>query len=204
MDVIEFVALDMVGVIVLEKKIVSQKLFGSLVDPGVSRDELKRRFDDGLRLGNLDREGFWSGVGSGDWHSLERDFLDSLKINPEASPLVSSLVARGLAVGVVSDLPRGWATALLERAGLDRDITVRLFTDVEGVEKEGGALMALLPERCDVAAGRILYLDDRLEHAESAARLGMRSVWLAPEGEEPTPGADVEVVHRLADLESFV
>ena len=189
-------ALDMIGVLVLEDKLISKGFvehFGDRLALPIT--EIKDRYDAGFARGGLTRDQFWEGVLEGDWRRAEEEFLATRNFAPQAREVIAQLSAC-VAVAVISDMPRDWATALLKRHGVTPLLSGAVFSsDGVGSKKDGGLFDALC-EAVKRPAQQILLVDDRVSNVERATARGMRAMWLPLDSdEEQSPD-----VHRLSNL----
>ena len=183
---IALVAFDMVGVVLDEERVVSNALWNMLPDPkSIARDELKARYDDGLRLGRLSAERFWDGVVDGSWQEFERTFLNSLRLTPGAQAAMTS-IAVTKRVAVVSDLPARWACPILSRAGVDGAVSLAVFADEHGgARKKDGELLKILSREAELQPNQIVLIDDTVANALAAEEQDMNAIWFARDGRDP-------------------
>jgi FMN phosphatase YigB (HAD superfamily) len=194
MAVIKVVALDMVGVVLDEERIVSTTLYDLLPRPTeISRSELKARYDDGLRLGHLSPAEFWADAVNGDWVAFERDFLAGLSLVPGVDRAIEEY-AKSFTVTIVSDLPEKWAKIVLDCAGLSGHISRGAFADQHGgARKKDGALFRALQQEFGLPFEQFLVVDDTVANVRAAEALGMPAVWFRREGRESDGAPIVEV-----------
>lgn len=198
------VAFDMVGVVLDEERIVSTTLFEMLPKPPrIERDELKARYDSGLRLGRITREEFWSGVVSGDWKAFEREFIEGLRLVPGVKDAMRGFFESD-EVAVISDLPARWANIALDHAELSRYVSYGAYADEHGgARKKDGSLFRALEREMEVQPRECVVLDDTLENVRAAEALGMRAVWFKREGRSGD-GKQVKAVHRFDELSAVL
>lgn len=129
-------------------------------------------------------------------------------------PLLESLRARGLRLGLVSNaFDPGWLLHRdLEQMGLARRLDFSVFSSEVGMRKPHPAIFERALEALEVEPERALFVGDRLyEDVRGAAEVGMTTVqalWFRadehPDGAEPDHQAFTQldvlnVVRRLAD-----
>ena len=97
-------------------------------------------------------------------HIMEDGFLtDGLEVFPDAVPLLESLHARGVVMGIVSNWP-GTLEATLERAGLRHYFSVVVPSAAVGYAKPHPQIFRIAAERLGVDCARTLYVGDSVEH----------------------------------------
>jgi HAD superfamily hydrolase (TIGR01509 family) len=194
------VAFDMVGVVLDEERVVSKALWNMLPEPRkVPRDELKKRYDDGLRLGHLSAEEFWANVVDEPWPKFERKFLDSLRFTPGAQDAMTE-IARHKRVAVVSDLPSRWARPILARAGLDATVSLAVFADEHGgARKKDGQLLQILVREAELPATRVVLIDDTVANVIAAEKIGIIGIWFEREGRD-SGGFRGPIIHNFDEL----
>lgn len=196
----EVIALDMIGVIVQERKLVSEHLYGMLPSPQVTREELKRRYDDGLSVGDMSEEEFWHGVTLEDWRLVRERFLASIKVDDHAKEVLDGL-RHDYRLCIVSDMVGEWGRALMSAHSLSEDLEVQIYSSDTKVTKRDGKIYARLIDALGVEAENILYVDDQLKNVTTAQSFGIASV-LFENSTQTDPGSP-DVLHSLLQLPSL-
>ena len=195
------IALDMIGVVVREEKIVSGRLFGMLGAPGVTREELKERYDKGLSVGKMTEEDFWDGVTGDDWRSIRSKFLEGISVDDSLREILRKFKPN-YRLAIVSDMAGTWGRELMELHDLSQFLDVQIYSSETGKSKKDPATFSILVEKLDVQPGEILYVDDRPANVALAREVGLYAVLF---DEEAKGAADVsEVISSLQDLPDLV
>lgn len=197
---VDVVALDMIGVIIQEEKLISRgfvEYFGSQLRVDV--DEIKKRYDEGYAIGATTREAFWDGVLDEDWRDAEAGFLAARRVAPAARQVVAE-VSRTRRIAVVSDMPREWATATLSQHGVMPYVSVAVFSNDGLGSKKDGRLFEALCDQAGVSPDKILLVDDRIRNLDTAWELGFQCAWLPLDPD----AADETAFPRLTDLTDIV
>ena len=198
------VALDMIGVLVQEEKLISRgfvNFFGEQLLLPI--EEIKHRYDHGYCIGTMTRDQFWDGILSADWHIAERAFLLTRSFASDASQVLPRLAAR-YDLAVISDMPREWAEIILDAQGIRPLLVAGVFSnDGHGSKKDGGLFGALI-NALDRPASQILLVDDRPANLERAANAGITGIHLpldhsSPETEHSQVSSLTELAARLLD-----
>ena len=202
---IDCVALDMIGVLVQEEKLISggMKEFvgGELLVP---LDVVKQRYDEGFVTGALTREEFWTGLLHGDWRSRERAFLEHRAVAPDAKRTCEVLHETGRLVGVISDMPRDWAVEILEMHGILSLVDAAVFSSDGLGSKKDGRLFRALEAATGIAPERTLLVDDRLKNLDSARTLGFKTAWLPLDARGDGASSTHAHLSSLAELPALV
>jgi putative hydrolase of the HAD superfamily len=111
---------------------------------------------------------------------------------------LTSLEARGLALGVVSNF-EAWLEDLLGSLGVRERFPVRVISGREGVEKPDPRIFALALDRLRLPAADAVYVGDNPEFdIEPAREVGLTPVLIDRRGR--FPGADCIRITTLRDL----
>lgn len=121
-----------------------------------------------------------------------------------AGPALAALVARGLKLGIVSNImrtPGAVLRKLLDRAGLLAPFTVLTFSDECGVRKPDPEIFRLTLERLGVAPEEAVHVgDDLVLDVEGARAAGMRVIQIVPNGRATGPMSPDAVITGLREL----
>jgi putative hydrolase of the HAD superfamily len=124
--------------------------------------------------------------------------------HPDAAYVLSELRQRGLRTGLLSNTHwlRRWHEGFLERDGLLGLLDACVYTsDLAHLKPSVEAFTALLAA-VGVSADQAVFVGDRqYDDIFGAARVGMRTVWIA---NDLTPSYDVEPDVTVADLRDVV
>jgi len=120
-------------------------------------------------------------------------------VDPDATPVLETLRARGFSLAVVSNAD-GRVEADLERNGLRRHFAAVIDSHVVGVEKPDPAIFRLALAHLGAAPEQAVHVGDMLGPDVRGARsAGMAAVLLDPLGAYPGP-IDCPRVQRLVEL----
>lgn len=176
-DGIRCVALDMIGVLVQEEKLISRGMvdfFGDRLLLPI--EEIKKRYDTGFCVGALSREQFWDGLLDGDWHIAERDFLHARRFDQDAIEVIRQLASR-VTVTVISDMPREWGEEILTFHGILSYLGAGVYSNDGTGSKKDGRLFDALVEEVGQPAESFLLVDDRLANLERARARRWHGAW---------------------------
>jgi HAD superfamily hydrolase (TIGR01509 family) len=159
------------------------------IDPGSERDLSPQRHRE-VYDAMIDRIGV---IPAPLADALYRTMLDQWVAYAESTAVLDALRARGLRVGVLSNVgidPR----PVLARTGLAGRYDAEVFSFEVGVVKPDPEIFRLAADRIGLAPHELLMVGDSVEDDGGAARLGMRTLIL-PRTSGPTHG--LEQVLRL-------
>ena len=201
MDAVVF---DLLGVIIDEENIASKRLYAMLPEPRtISSEELKTRYAEGLKIGAMTPEEFWSFLITTDWELFERQFLDDLRIMNAADRVLGALRNR-VQLGAISELPRRWGTYVLGRHRLSQDFKQTVFSDDYKATKSESVLFEALSEKLKVPFGSMAYIDDKLKNLKMAGALGIKETIWFKRNEQELIWKPNAVVTRLEDLTDII
>jgi len=122
-----------------------------------------------------------------------------------APELLDALRARGVRIGVGSDMTADWQLRKLEKLGLLDRIDFVVTSEEAGVEKPAPGFFALCLEKAGCAPGECVFVGDNLrKDALGALAAGMRGVWLQPDAAKRAERPDVPSVASLRDLSAIL
>jgi len=138
------------------------------------------------------------------WRLHGRDF----RLRDGVVDTLTELRARGLRLGVVSNIDEDQLAHLGELAGLKRYFDWLLSSEEAGSCKPDGAIFAEALRRAGCAPAEALFVGDSLaQDIAGANRAGLRSVllWHRPDRELPEAGIRPKhVIHAIGDLLELV
>lgn len=106
--------------------------------------------------------------------------------DPEMVAYVSSLVESGVRVGILSNIPREVASAVLASDELFAGLSPRLLSNELGLAKPDPRIYERAVERFGLSADDILFIDDRPVNVDAAVASGLRGhVFAGIEGLRP-------------------
>ena len=120
---------------------------------------------------------------------------------PGAADVLRACRARGLRVGVGTDMSAIEQFRKLETLGLLDLVDFVATSEEAGVEKPHPAFFDLVVEKAGCAPGEILFVGDNLrKDALGACAAGLRGVWLQPDAAAREAHPEVASVASLPDL----
>ena len=116
---------------------------------------------------------------------IEPIFAISPQLDSAALPVLTQLEARGLKLGLIcnTSITPGFALRrLLARWGLDKLLTVQLFSDETGSRKPAPAMYRMAAEQLGVDVAALVHVGDRDEIDRAGAEaVGARGLKVGPE-----------------------
>ncbi|MBR1837296.1 MAG: HAD family hydrolase [Kiritimatiellae bacterium] len=133
-------------------------------------------------------------------------FLETVRPRPDAAALLADLRARGVRVGLGTNMSADWQLAKLERLGLGQYFDFVVSSEEAAAEKPSPAFFDMVAEKSRCERSEILFCGDNPDlDARAAKAVGMRGVWLAAGPDcKPEDAPDVEAVKTLGDLRGLV
>lgn len=146
---------------------------------------------------------------SGAWQiaqSYWEAYLETMRVRPDAADTLAALRARGVRVGVGTNMTCAMQLSKIERLGLGRFVDFVVSSEEAGCEKPNPRFFSLVCEKARCAAGEVLFCGDNLAlDARGAKSAGMRGVWLVTaSGQSPADAPDVESVLSLSGIVSLL
>lgn len=130
--------------------------------------------------------------------ALMQQYL-SLAPFPGAAELLAKLKAARKQTAILSNGSPTMLTAVVNAAGLMRQLDAVLSVEAVGVYKPHPSVYKLATEKLGVAANRVLFFSSNGWDAHGAAVFGFRVVWINRAGDtpEPLPGMLTQTVGSL-------
>ena len=137
---------------------------------------------------------------------MDRLYWDTLLAHMEPAPGIAEamddLKARGLRIGVGTNMTADWQFEKLTRLGLLDRVDFVVSSEEAGVEKPDAGLFLLCAEKAWCSPGECVFVGDSLGHdIAGALSAGMRAVWYRPaagDGDRVPEGA--VVIRSMAEL----
>ena len=132
-----------------------------------------------------------------------RELFARIRPAPGAADALRACRARGLRVGVGTDMSAIEQFRKLETLGLLDLVDFVATSEEAGVEKPHPAFFDLVVEKAGCAPGEILFVGDNLrKDVLGSAAAGMRGVWLQPDAAARAEHPEVASVASLAEIEA--
>jgi len=131
--------------------------------------------------GDIDARAFWAGVARKELDDEQLaacvavDTAGWTRLNPASTAAIERAAARGRRLALLSNAPVDIARALDATPWLSR-FEHRIFSCDLRVTKPDPAIYDALLERLGADAAEVVFVDDRLENVESAARSGISAI----------------------------
>ena len=148
-----------------------------------------------------------------DWfhEELRRLILKSFALRTDCIETLRELGARGLHIGVVSNIDDDYLVPMLRRAGLEEVLDAWTSSEEAASCKPDAGIFQYALSKAEATPENVVFIGDSLEHDVAGARsLGMTTVWIREAGFSP-PGAGVgataephHVIESLSELVSLL
>ena len=147
-------------------------------------------------LGRIDATAFWQRIGLDaeleDRYLAQHRLVDGVR---ELLTIASTVFSRVCCIS--NDVP-AWSAKLRRSFGLESPISPWFISGELGVRKPDSDIYRQAIAQLDVAAHRILFVDDRVKNLDAARRFGINTVLFDPK--DVAAGTDHRRIGRLSDL----
>lgn len=167
--------------------------------PSLTREQIWEpwfKADDGL-LSSLD---VWRILGfTGDLEQIEREYLETLEINPDFYAFADAARASGCKLAVISNDSSRWSAYLRNKFDLNRLFDVVSISGDLKISKPDPRIFLLTLEQLHISAADCVYVDDRTGNLAAAEKLGIDPI-LFGSRQSRFEGKTVANFKQLADL----
>jgi len=167
---------------------------------GLSENDHARVSEQYIRYkkGLINKDDFWQGLG-GD-STREGEFLALVKksFNTDFLKIIDEL-DKGYQIVAITDLPDSWGVYL---ANINENFTFdyTAISAVSGIRKNGGTgMFDEVIQKMGVKGEEIIFVDDKLENLEQAAKVGIATVWMKLEDQESDYAPDYQI-NKLTEI----
>lgn len=130
-----------------------------------------------------------------------KELLSRVRPAPGAADALRRARARGLRVGVGTDMTALEQFRKLEAIGLLDLVDFVATSEEAGAEKPSAAFFDLVADKAGCARGEILFVGDSLrKDADGSIAAGMRGLWLQPDADKRAERPDVPSAASLGEL----
>ena len=134
-----------------------------------------------------------------------RELFARIRPAPGAADVLRACRARGLRVGIGTDMSAIEQFRKLETLGLLDLVDFVATSEEAGVEKPHPAFFDLVVEKAGCAPGEILFVGDNLrKDVLGSAAAGLRGVWLQPDASARDARPETPSVATLSDLAALL
>lgn len=131
------------------------------------------------------------------WNS----FLEVMKPYPGAAETFDEIRARGLRLGIGTNMTADWQLKKLAVLGLIDKIDFVVSSEESGADKPDPNLFRICAEKAGCAPNECVFVGDSLEHDVAGSKaVGMRPVWIMPDSEKRAAHPDIESIRALPEL----
>lgn len=129
------------------------------------------------------------------WDTL----VDAAQPTPGAAETMAALRAKGIRIGVGTDMTARMQLVKLKKLGLLELVDFMVSSEEAGAEKPAEAMFRRCVEKAGVPAAECLFVGDSLsKDVKGPMACGLRGAWYCPDGAEPD--CDVPVIRSLGEL----
>jgi len=168
------VIFDMYGVIVKDPT-GGLSDYMSRVSPHISHEMLYGYWIPASR-GEMTSAEFFTALGFADPAAAESDYIDTIEIDPDLFPVISTLRQNGYKTAILSNDIAEWNRALRIKHGLDKLFDTVTVSGEERIAKPSREIYALTAARLGLSPEECIYIDDREHFLDAAAALGMHPI----------------------------
>lgn len=135
------------------------------------------------------------------WNS----FLGAMKPFAGAAETFDAIRARGLKIGIGTNMTADWQLKKLAVLGLIDKIDFVVSSEESGADKPDSALFTLCAKKAGCAPSDCLFVGDSIEHdVKGAKAVSMRPVWICADAAKRAAHPDVESIGALPELLGFL
>lgn len=128
-------------------------------------------------------------------------FFGAAKVYPDAAPALDALRAKGLRIGLGTNMTADWQHRKMVRFGLIDRFDFFVTSEEAAAEKPSPRFFAMCERKARCPAAECLFVGDNLElDVRGALRAGMDAAWLQPDAEKRAAHPDVRSVASLSEL----
>lgn len=128
-------------------------------------------------------------------------FLGVIKPFDGAAETFDAIRARGLKIGIGTNMTADWQLKKLAVLGLIDKVDFVVSSEESGADKPDPKLFALCAEKAGCAPSECMFVGDSLEHDVAGARaFGMRPVWISFDADKRAEHPDLESIGALPEL----
>ena len=150
-------------------------------------------------LGRLSSYDFWKQVGvEGESKEIDMEYVRSFDLRPGVKDFLQTMHKRGVPIGVVTNDFAEWSYALRKLYGL-QGMQPWVVSAESGVRKPDPAAFEILRKAASIPFQSCLVIDGSETVLDSAANLGMKTVFLSTEG-KPTHSSGHPAVQKLSEF----
>jgi len=150
-------------------------------------------------LGEISQKSFWKIIP----RDIEKEFLDSIKLNKNILKISGWLKNKGYLLGILSNMPKEWGGYLVEKFKLDKYFSPIVFSGEYGARKPNEKLYEIFMERARSKPQNCYLIDDKLANLREARFLLMKTVWMRKSKEEITFIPDY-IISKVTELTKYL
>jgi len=193
---IKHIAFDIMGVLITEGSLVGKTLLPLL---GRKEDEnAKIKYKD-YSKNIITEEQFWNEIGVPDYSEIKRKYLDLFQIDPNYENVIKNLKKNNITIGIISNLTTEWYEDFNSRFKFTYTFSPILISSQIGVRKPDHEIFIKYKEQLDLNFSEFGFVDDTEKNVIACKELGIKSIWLNKQNEQPTSKHDL-IINSLNDL----
>ena len=195
---IKVIAIDMIGVIINETRIISNRLYNMVENNPISKEKMKDNYDNGISSGQLTIEEFWAELAIENWETYEYNFLSSLDFNNDCKTFFEKY-KESVKFVLVSDLPTKWSKIILNENAIYKYFDELICGDTKDGSKKDGSSYKLLAKNHGIEG--TLVIDDTLKHLQRAADMKFNVVHFISKKDKDSPFTTID---NFSDLGNYL
>ena len=197
---VRLLVVDMHNVLFLQSNDPKDHLIAFIRDKGgdLDEDEINELHRQGT-LGRLSSHDFWKQVGvEGESQSIDKEYVLSFDLRSGVKDFLQTMHKRGVPIGVVTNDFAEWSHALRDLYGL-HGMQPWVVSAESGVRKPDPAAFEVLRKAAGIPFQSCLVIDGSENVLDSAANLGMKTVFLNSGGNSKL-SSNHPVVRKLSEF----
>ena len=197
----KLIVFDLMGVTFTQGHIISRLLYKMLPKSRKDLDFIKKK-DYLYNEGKINDKEFWESIVGHNYKKLEKEYLDSFKLDPSYKSIVKYLNKK-YKLAILSNLGAYWAHYLIHKFKFNKNFDHIVVSGDVKATKPHYKIYRILKKKSKINFKQMVFIDDKPKNLRSASKLGINTIWYKKEKKRIKFEPD-HVINSLGELKNIL